>query len=88
MSLDRALETAGDGSHRVRGRIKDNAINATAFKDIKAPPKPDERPENETQKGLRIQDKGFLNTAVMQSTITYIDGDAGSTWFSRITEYT
>ncbi|KAI0342784.1 peroxysomal citrate synthase [Trametopsis cervina] len=58
--------------------IKDNAINATAFKDIKAPPKPDERPENETQKGLRIQDKGFLNTAVMQSTITYIDGDAGS----------
>ncbi len=59
-------------------RIKDNAIAATAFKDIKAPAKPGERAENETEKGLRIQDKGFLNTAVMQSTITYIDGDAGS----------
>lgn len=59
----------------------DNAIAATDFKAIKAPRKPDERPENETEKGLRVQDKGFLNTAVMQSRITYIDGDAGSTSF-------
>lgn len=36
-----------------------------------------EREENETEKGLRIADKGFLNTAVITSEITYIDGDAG-----------
>ncbi|KIP07627.1 hypothetical protein PHLGIDRAFT_70734 [Phlebiopsis gigantea 11061_1 CR5-6] len=57
--------------------IVDNAIAATEFKAIKAPAKAGERPENETEKGLRVQDKGFLNTAVMQSRITYIDGDAG-----------
>ncbi|KAI0078741.1 peroxysomal citrate synthase [Panus rudis PR-1116 ss-1] len=57
--------------------IQDNAIPATAFKEIKAPRKPGERAENETQKGLRVQDKGFLNTAVIQSQITYIDGEAG-----------
>lgn len=55
----------------------DNAISATAFKDIKAQKKAGEREENETVKGLRIQDKGFLNTAVIRSEITYIDGDAG-----------
>ena len=55
----------------------DNAISATAFKEIKAPRKPGEREENETEKGLRVQDKGFLNTAVIRSEITYIDGDAG-----------
>jgi len=57
--------------------IVDNAVNATAFKVMKAPRKPGEREENETEKGLRIQDKGFLNTAVMPSSITFIDGDAG-----------
>jgi len=57
--------------------IQDNAVPATAFKDIKAPAKPGERAENETEKGLRVQDKGFLNTAVLQSQITYIDGEAG-----------
>ncbi|CAL1716667.1 unnamed protein product [Somion occarium] len=61
----------------VRLRIEDNAIPATAFKDIKAPRKPRERAENETEKGLRVQDKGFLNTAVLRSQITFIDGDAG-----------
>jgi hypothetical protein len=58
-------------------RIKDNSIPATAFRAISAPLKPGEREENETQKGLRVADRGFLNTAVIQSTITYIDGDAG-----------
>ncbi len=58
-------------------RIEDNAIPAAAFKAIKAPTKPGERPENETEKGLRVQDKGFLNTAVIRSQITYIDGEAG-----------
>ncbi|KAI0303804.1 peroxysomal citrate synthase [Multifurca ochricompacta] len=57
--------------------IKDNTISATAFKAIAAPLKPGEREENETPKGLRVSDKGFLNTAVIQSQITYIDGDAG-----------
>lgn len=64
-------------SHGTLCRIKDNAVSATAFKDIKAVAKPGERPENETEKGLRVLDKGFLNTAVMQSQITYIDGEAG-----------
>lgn len=45
---------------------------------IKAPKRPGERPENETERGLRVSDKGFLNTAVIQSEITYIDGDNGS----------
>ncbi|RPD60118.1 peroxysomal citrate synthase [Lentinus tigrinus ALCF2SS1-7] len=57
--------------------IADNAISATAFKTMTAPRKPGEREENETEKGLRVQDKGFLNTAVIRSGITYIDGDAG-----------
>ena len=39
--------------------------------------KPGEREENETEKGLRVADKGFLNTAVIRSEITYIDGEAG-----------
>ena len=38
---------------------------------------PGEREENETEKGLRVSDKGFLNTAVIRSEITYIDGEAG-----------
>ncbi|KAJ2926934.1 hypothetical protein H1R20_g10171, partial [Candolleomyces eurysporus] len=57
--------------------IADNSIQATAFKSVKAPFKPGERKENETDKGLRIADKGYLNTAVMRSEITYIDGEAG-----------
>ncbi|QRW18118.1 citrate synthase [Rhizoctonia solani] len=57
--------------------ITDNTISATAFKAIKAPARPGERPENETERGLRVSDKGFLNTAVIQSEITYIDGDNG-----------
>ena len=58
-------------------RIEDNAVSATAFKDIKASARSGERVENETAKGLRVQDKGFLNTAVIRSQITYIDGEAG-----------
>ena len=44
---------------------------------MKSSPAPGEREENETEKGLRVADKGFLNTAVMRSEITFIDGDAG-----------
>ncbi|EKM78113.1 hypothetical protein AGABI1DRAFT_114936 [Agaricus bisporus var. burnettii JB137-S8] len=57
--------------------IDDNSVPATAFKAIKAPRLPGEREENETEKGLRIADRGFLNTAVIKSKITHIDGDAG-----------
>jgi citrate synthase len=57
--------------------IKDNSIPATAFSDISASPKSGEREENETAKGLRVSDRGFLNTAVIRSKITYIDGEAG-----------
>jgi citrate synthase len=57
--------------------ITDNSIPATAFKPISATKAPGERDENETSKGLRVADKGFLNTAVIQSQITYIDGEAG-----------
>ncbi|KAH9959592.1 peroxysomal citrate synthase [Russula dissimulans] len=57
--------------------IKNNTILATAFKAIAAPLQPGERTENETPKGLRVSDKGFLNTAVIQSQITYIDGETG-----------
>ncbi|KAG8711141.1 hypothetical protein FRC09_020754 [Ceratobasidium sp. 395] len=57
--------------------ITDNTISATTFKAIKAPKRPGEREENETERGLRVSDKGFLNTAVIQSEITYIDGDNG-----------
>ncbi|KAF8269541.1 hypothetical protein EI94DRAFT_1898649 [Lactarius quietus] len=47
--------------------ITNNTVSATAFKGIAAPFKPDERVENETPKGLRVADKGFLNTAVIQA---------------------
>ncbi|KLO12750.1 peroxysomal citrate synthase [Schizopora paradoxa] len=57
--------------------IVNNTVQATAFKAIKAARQQGEREENETEKGLRIADKGFLNTAVITSEITYIDGDAG-----------
>jgi citrate synthase len=60
-----------------RYRIKDNTVSAAAFKAIAAPLRPGERVENETPKGLRVSDKGFLNTAVIQSQITFIDGEAG-----------
>ena len=71
-------------------RIANNTVPATAFKQISAPRKSGEREENETEKGLRISDKGFLNTAVITSEITYIDGEAGGTWhkFSKGFELT
>ena len=69
-----AVRAAAD----IYDRIVDNSIPATAFKTIQAPRAPGEREENETEKGLRVSDKGFLNTAVLRSEITFIDGDAGS----------
>lgn len=63
-------------------RIENNTVPAIAFKEIAAPRKEGEREENETERGLRVADKGFMNTAVITSEITYIDGDAGSKFFA------
>ncbi|PWN53241.1 citrate synthase family member [Violaceomyces palustris] len=61
--------------------IKNNSIPATAFKGIKASPhsvfgEPD-RSEDETIGGLRVYDPAYMNTAVVRSTITYINGEEG-----------
>ena len=61
----------------------DNSIPAMAFKDMSSLAVPGEREENETEKGLRVADKGFLNTAVIRSEITYIDGEAGGEFLSN-----
>ncbi|KIJ13449.1 Si-synthase [Paxillus involutus ATCC 200175] len=57
--------------------ITHNFIPAPFFKSIRAPSGPKDRPEDESERGLRVFDRGFLNTAVIQSSITYIDGDNG-----------
>lgn len=56
--------------------IKNNSILATDFKKIKAQPNGD-RPEDETDQGLRVYDPAYMNTAVVQSKITYINGQEG-----------
>ncbi|KAI6108064.1 citrate synthase-like protein [Pisolithus sp. B1] len=57
--------------------ITHNSVPATFFKSIRAPAGPDDRPEDETERGLRISDRGFLNTTVIEGAITYIDGERG-----------
>jgi citrate synthase len=56
--------------------IVNNTISASDFKQMKAPRR-GEPEEHETERGLRVFDRGFLNTAVISSTITYIDGTNG-----------
>ena len=56
--------------------ITHNSIPATEFKKIKAEPTND-RPEDETSQGLRVYDPAYMNTAVVQSKITYINGQDG-----------
>ncbi|KAF0637924.1 hypothetical protein FPSE5266_03769 [Fusarium pseudograminearum] len=53
--------------------ITHNSIPATEFKKIKAEAGND-RPEDETNQGLRVYDPAYMNTAVVQSKITYING--------------
>ncbi|KAM0206831.1 hypothetical protein ACHAPA_005468 [Fusarium lateritium] len=53
--------------------ITHNSIPATEFKKIKAEGGND-RPEDETTQGLRVYDPAYMNTAVVQSKITYING--------------
>ncbi|KAI1828212.1 citrate synthase-like protein [Xylaria intraflava] len=56
--------------------IKNNSILASDFKKIKAAPGND-RQEDETEQGLRLYDPAYMNTAVVQSKITYINGQEG-----------
>lgn len=56
--------------------ITHNSIPATEFKKIKAEAGND-RPEDETNQGLRVYDPAYMNTAVVQSKITYINGQDG-----------
>ncbi|KAH7159587.1 peroxysomal citrate synthase [Dactylonectria estremocensis] len=58
--------------------IKHNSVLATDIKKIKAEPQDKhDRPEDETNQGLRVYDPAYMNTAVVQSKITYINGLEG-----------
>lgn len=56
--------------------IRHNSVLATDIKKIKAQSH-DDVPEDETSQGLRVFDPGYMNTAVVQSKITYINGTEG-----------
>ncbi|KAI9163453.1 Citrate synthase [Paramyrothecium foliicola] len=56
--------------------IKHNSVLATDIKKIKSQPG-DDRPEDETTQGLRVYDPAYMNTAVVESKITYINGQDG-----------
>ncbi|KAI0200807.1 citrate synthase-like protein [Astrocystis sublimbata] len=56
--------------------VKNNSILATEFKKIKAE-QGNDRKEDETEQGLRLYDPAYMNTAVIQSKITYISGQEG-----------
>ncbi|KAI8447640.1 citrate synthase-like protein [Phakopsora pachyrhizi] len=62
--------------------ISNNSIPATAFKQLSVKPdsnlrSKNSRPEDDIETGIRVYDPGFMNTAVIQSKITYINGGAG-----------
>ncbi|KAI1333566.1 citrate synthase-like protein [Xylariaceae sp. FL0016] len=56
--------------------IKNNSILATDIKKISAG-QGNDRKEDETEQGLRVFDPAYMNTAVVQSKITYINGQDG-----------
>lgn len=56
--------------------ITHNSILATDIKKIKSA-QGNDRPEDETTQGLRVYDPAYMNTAVIQSRITYINGQEG-----------
>ncbi|KAF2963396.1 hypothetical protein GQX73_g10176 [Xylaria multiplex] len=56
--------------------IKNNSVLATDFKKIKDE-RGNDREEDETEQGLRMYDPAYMNTAVVQSKITYINGQEG-----------
>ncbi|CAJ2506668.1 Uu.00g078540.m01.CDS01 [Anthostomella pinea] len=53
--------------------IKHNSVLATDIKKIKSQAG-DDRKEDETEQGLRVFDPAYMNTAVVESKITYING--------------
>ncbi|GAA5907355.1 hypothetical protein JCM8208_007162 [Rhodotorula glutinis] len=57
--------------------IEHNSVPATAFKKLSKARGELDRPEDEVEGGLRVFDPGYQNTAVVQSAITFIDGEAG-----------
>ncbi|GAA5949558.1 hypothetical protein JCM10213_002598 [Rhodosporidiobolus nylandii] len=57
--------------------IERNSIPATALKKLVKKRGEGEREEDEVEGGIRVYDPGFMNTAVMQSRITFIDGERG-----------
>ncbi|RHZ83066.1 hypothetical protein Glove_99g185 [Diversispora epigaea] len=57
--------------------ITNNTVPAIKFKEISASGGPGSREEDESNKGLRVYDPAFQNTAVCHSKITYINGDNG-----------
>ncbi|KAI9611938.1 hypothetical protein H4Q26_008027 [Puccinia striiformis f. sp. tritici PST-130] len=63
--------------------IDQNSIPATALKKLAVKgtqatgSAPSNRPEDELEAGIRVYDPGFMNTAVIKSRITYINGTAG-----------
>ncbi|KIH91039.1 citrate synthase [Sporothrix brasiliensis 5110] len=57
--------------------IKNNTVLATDIKKVRAPAQPGDREEDETPQGLRVLDPGYMNTAVVQSRITFINGQEG-----------
>uniref|UniRef100_L2GCP4 Citrate synthase n=1 Tax=Colletotrichum fructicola (strain Nara gc5) TaxID=1213859 RepID=L2GCP4_COLFN len=56
--------------------ITHNSVQATDIKKIKAA-RGNDRAEDETDQGLRVYDPAYMNTAVVQSNITYINGQDG-----------
>ncbi|GAA5854724.1 hypothetical protein JCM9279_007003 [Rhodotorula babjevae] len=59
--------------------ISRNSVPAVAFKKLNLGKARDgqDRPEDEVEGGLRVFDPGYQNTAVVQSAITFIDGERG-----------
>ncbi|GAA6064124.1 hypothetical protein JCM10212_006763 [Sporobolomyces blumeae] len=58
--------------------IEHNAIASTAFKKLnKDKPGFGDRAEDEVEAGIRVYDPGFMNTAVIKSKISFIDGGKG-----------
>jgi citrate synthase len=57
--------------------IKLNSVLASEFKKIKAQPQAGDREEDEVPQGLRLFDPAYMNTAVIESRISYINGQDG-----------
>ena len=56
--------------------IHRNSVEAIKFKEIRAP-RDYRHPADMSERGLRLLDEGFQNTAVLASQITFVDGIEG-----------